>query len=307
MVKRWMLYLAAVSGCVVFYLAYQKWFAWFLLMGVLCFPVASLLMSLPAMMNLQVKISAPAWLPVGAAQRALFLTGSTLPLPPNDCCLLVTRPLTGESWLLRHGDPLPTEHCGQLLFRPENARVYDYLGLFYLRIRRRSGSNMVVRPASVAVPEPPRLEQYAANAWKPKPGGGFSEHHELRQYRPGDNLNQIHWKLSAKTGKYIIREAMEPEKNRVLLELTLRGSPAQLDEKFGKLVYMSKHLLELGLPHEIRALTGGGVEQLKVTDEASLWEAVDRLLGCTSAPDDAVLPAVAAGWQLSIGGDGGEA
>ena len=74
-----------------------------------------------------------------------------------------------------------------------------------------------------------------------------------------------------------------------------------------KLVYMSKHLLELGLPHEIRALTGGGVEQLQITDEASLWQAVDRLLGCTSAPDDASLPPVAAGWQLSVGGDGGEA
>lgn len=307
MVKRWILYLATVSGCVVFYLAYQQWFAWFLLIGALCFPIVSLLMSLPAMTSLQVKISAPAWLPVGAEQRALFLTGSSLPLPPNTCQLLVTRPLTGESWLLRHGDPLPTEHCGQLLFRPENARVYDYLGLFYLRVRRRSAANMVVRPQSIAMPQPPRLEQYASNAWKPKPGGGFSEHHELREYRPGDNLNQIHWKLSAKTGTYIVREAMEPEKNRALLDVVLRGTPGQLDEKFGKLVYMSKHLLELGLPHEIRALTGGGVEQHPVTDEASLWRAVDRLLGCTPAADDASLPLVSAGWQLSIGGDGGEA
>lgn len=307
MAKRWIGYLAAVCGCVVFYLAYQKWFAWFLLMGVLCFPIASLLMSLPAMLSLQVKISAPAWLPVGASQRAHFLTGSALPLPPNTCLLRVSRPLTGESWLLRQGDPLPTDHCGQLTFRPENARVYDYLGLFWLGVSKRGTGSMVVRPAPIAMKEPPQLEQYISNAWRPKPGGGFSENHELRQYRPGDSLNQIHWKLTAKTGKYIIREAMEPEKNRVLLNIQLQGTPAQLDVKFGKLLFMSKHLLDMGLPHEIRALTGGGVERLKVDSETSLYQAVDRLLGCTAAPDDAVLAPAAAGWQLSVGGDGNEA
>ena len=291
----------------VFYWAYQKWFSWFILMGVLCFPVASLLMSLPAMVNLKVKWKGPSWLPRGAQHRVALLEGGALPTPPNNCALRVERPLTGESWLLRDGDLLPAEHCGQLLCRMEGSRVYDYLGLFWLRVPKKGNLRITVRPEPIPLPVLPQLDGYAAQAWRPKPGGGFSEQHELRQYRPGDNLNQIHWKLTAKTGEYIVREAMEPEKNRVLVELELRGNPEELDVRFGQLLWLSRHLLEMGLPHEIRALTGQGVQSQAVTDEGSMYQVIDALLGCTPADDKAVLEPAAAGWQYRIGGGDHEA
>ena len=46
--KRWFVYLMALLGCLVFYLAYQQWVSWLLLMGVLFLPIVSLLFSIPA-------------------------------------------------------------------------------------------------------------------------------------------------------------------------------------------------------------------------------------------------------------------
>jgi uncharacterized protein (DUF58 family) len=244
---------------------------------------------------------------MGVPLRTALQLKSRWITPPVSSRIKLHNKLTDIRYTGAPGERIPTEHCGLMTISYDRLFVYDYLGLFCRRLRKGDSCTVYITPKPVSCGKVPDFTGKAVSGWRPKPGGGFSEHHELRQYRPGDNLNQIHWKLSAKTGTYIIREAMEPEKNRVLLDVVLRGSPAQLDEKCGKLVYMSKHLLELGLPHEIRALTGGGVEQLQITDEASLWQAVDRLLGCTSAPDDASLPPVAVCWQLSIGGDGGEA
>lgn len=307
MVRRWILYLAVVTGVAVFYWAYQEWFSWFALIGVLCLPVAALLMSLPAMLSLKLRARIPAFLPVGAVQPLELGVLCPLPAPVFRCRIRVTRMTTGESWLLKQGQNLPAEHCGQLVCRPEKARVYDYLGLFRLKIQKKQAVSVIVRPEPVPMQAPPELERYAATARRPKAGGGFSENHELRLYRPGDNLNQVHWKLSAKMGKYIVREAMEPEKGRVLLEMELRGTPEELDRKFGKLLWLSGHLLQKGMGHELRALTGKGVRCLAVADEKDLEKAMDTLLCAPAAAGDARLEPVAASWQYRIGGGEDEA
>lgn len=307
MEKRWIVYLAAVSVCVVFYWAYREWFSWFALMGVLCFPVAALLMSLPAMIGLKLKTDCPTHLTAGQKHTIRLISHSALPAPPARSRIAVTRVTTGETWMLKEGDALPADHCGQLICRPEKARVYDYLGLMWLESQHKATTSVIVRPVAVPVRTMPQLQRYVAASWRPKAGGGFSEMHELRLYRPGDKLNQVHWKLSAKTGKFIVREPMEPEKSKVLLNMELRGTARELDLKFGRLLWMSRHLLETGLAHEIRALTGRGIQVHRVTDESTLLKAIDALLCCPAAADQAVMEPAAASWQYEIGGGADEA
>ena len=92
----------------------------------------------------------------------------------------------------------------------------------------------------------------------------------MRLYRPGDSLNQVHWKLTAKTGKLVVREALEPQLGRMLLTMNLRGNPDILDRKFAELLWMGRHLTELGMRFEIHALTGFGVWMRTVTSEPEL-------------------------------------
>lgn len=302
MVRRWIIYLAALCGLIIFYWSYQEWFSWLALIGVLCFPVVVLVMSLPAMLLFRLKTEIPTSIPVGQECAVRCTVKCLLPAPPYSCRIRVKNALTGETVVLKEGQMLPTGHCGQLLCRPERARVYDYLGLFHLGIHKKTSATVMVRPRPVQIRNLPQLERYMAAAWRPKAGGGYAENHELRLYRPGDSLNQIHWKLSAKTGKYIIREPQEPEKRNLLLNLELRGTPEELNRMLGRFLWLSEYLLERGLHHKVRALTGSGILCLPVTSRQELENALDALLCAPKASADAVMEDVAASWQYRIGG-----
>ena len=307
MVKRWLLYSGALVGCVVFYCAYRLWFSWFALVAVLAVPVFSLLLSLPAMTGTTLSVSAPETVHPGQAVKLSFSVKSRVPTPMTRARLRVSRPITGESWLLKEGEAFPTDHCGVLLCRPEKAVVYDYLGLFRLRIPRQIPCTVKLRPRPVPVTELPSLARQMGVSWRPKAGGGFSEQHEIRLYRPGDKLNQVHWKLSAKTGKLMVREAMEPAASRVYVEMVLRGSPEELDKKFGQLVWLGDYLLEKGIRYDLRVLTGSGVMLLPVTEARELEDGLDKLLSAPPAREGATLEPLLASWQYRIGGDRDEA
>ena len=305
MIWHWLLYLGAVAGCTVFYTAYQQWFSWFVFMVVLFLPLVSLLVSLPGMLLFRLRGMQSVTVSMGERLSAAFQEESRLPAPPCRYRIRVTRATTGESWSLKKGEPLPTQHCGTLICCPERAAVYDYLGLFRLRIQEKTPIAVGVRPVPVTVKHVPELERYTASAWRPKAGGGFSENHELRLYRPGDKLNQIHWKLSAKTGDMIVREPMEPLKGRIFVEMALRGTNQELDQKFGQLLWMSNHLLQLGFSHELRVLTGRGVRCLGVTNQEELEHNLEILLGEPQAPEKAALESISASWRYRV--EGGEA
>lgn len=306
MLRRWLVYVAALAGCVAFFIAYAQWLAWVLLLAALCLPVLSLLLSLPGMLTLRLHNEMPAYLPVGSAQDMSFSVTSALVPPPYRCRLRVCNLLTGETALLMPNRSMPTACCGKYTFRTEKSRVYDYLGLFFLRIPAATAS-VTVRPEPVALPEPPQLEQYIASSWRPKVGGGFSENHELRLYRPGDNLNQVHWKLTAKTGKLMIREPMIPANRLVRLDLELRGDADELNRKLGIFLWLSEQLLDRELPHQLRALTGEGILRLNIEDRQQLFKALDRLLATPVCDGSGHLLDEPAAWQYTIGGAGHEA
>lgn len=307
MVKRWLLYLVALLGCLVFFAAYQGWIAWILLVMVVLLPVFSLAVSLAAMVLPKGQIRCPGAVTIGQEAELEVLLTSPLPLPPSRCCFSVTHSLTGETLSVFPNDPLPTEHCGQLVCTSEGIYLYDFLGLFRIK-RKLPGHTMLIRPKPIQT-EPPRdLERQISQSWHPKYGGGFSEHHELRLYRPGDGLNQVHWKLSAKTGKLIVREPMIPKCGRLLLTVDLAGQPQELDRRLGQLLWMGRHLLDMELGFELHALTGSGHRTHRVTTEAGLNAAVDDLLCCRPATaGTARNRKTAAFWQYHIGGDADEA
>lgn len=306
MLGRRVWYLVALGGCMVFYFAYREWFSWFALVGVLCLPWLSLLLSLPAMLSLRLRTQCPASAAMGETAKVSMKGICLLPEPPLRGKMRVSHAISGQQTRVKNGGALPTAHCGQLTVEPVNPRVYDYMGLFWLPVRRKSGCAMLVRPNPVALAAPPDLSRYRENAWKPKPGGGFAENHELRLYRPGDNLRQVHWKLSAKTGKLILREPMEPVRGLAALTLELSGTPEEIDFKLGRLIWLSEYLLSQETPHQIVCLTGRGLETFSIDHSEDISKAVDTLLCAPEAQAEAWTAPVSAAWQYHIGGGGDE-
>ena len=155
---------------------------------------------------------------------------------------------------------------------------------------------------------PPDLTRYLARRWHPKPGGGYAENHEIRQYHPGDNLNQIHWKLSAKVGDLMLREPMEPERGLMLLTMDLKGNPSELDVKFGYLLWLGNWLLEQKISFDVCVLTGNGIENRTVRDQWEFQKCMEMLLCAPLAQDGSVTERTfSAAWRHHIGGELSEA
>ena len=295
-------YLAVTAACLVFYVAYREWLSYFLLIFVLALPWFSMLCSLPAMISTEARVLCPRVLELGNNAKIELSAQTALPPAPVRCDLTLTHSFTGKSRRLRSAATVPAEHCGSLLLRVRKVWVYDYLGLFRFPLRRPPQQELLIRPIpqNVTLPDSSRC---MANAWRPKPGGGFAENHELRLYRPGDNLHQIHWKLSAKTGKLILREPMERVQGLALLTMELRGTPEQLNQKMGQLLSASRQLASQEVPHQIHCLTAEGLQVLHVVKEKDVLPAIDALLRCRCAPEDASVQFRTAPWRFHIGGD----
>lgn len=292
----------AVSG--VFYLAYQEWFSWFGLLILLWLPIFSLIVSLPAMLRFRASILCPGKVPMGTRAEAKLAGWCTLPAPPFRGNVGLKQNFTGESLSCSAAIAVPTAHCGKVTLMPEKVRVYDYLGLFALKCKTAEPAAVLVMPRQTKVPELPELEQFLTRAWRPKPGGGFAENHELRLYRPGDSLNQIHWKLTAKTGKLTIREPMEPIRGQLMLTMNLRGTPEELDRKLGRLLGIGNHLLSRELGFTLWVLTGEGLRKWQVRSRKALEAALDGLLAAEMAKEGDVRQEEGiTGWQYHIGGE----
>lgn len=304
MAKRWACYLAALLGCLAFFAAYQGWLAWVILLAVFWLPLLSLLVSLPAMLSCRFGSNCGRILSQGEQWQIEITNKSRWPLPPCRFLLEAEKTLTGEVWQLSPGDRFPTDHVGYYRCRFEKCRVYDYLGLFGIRCIRGEQTGVLVRPTPVPMEISRSLQNRVSCAWRPKPGGGFGENHELRLYRPGDGMNQVHWKLTAKVGKLMVRQSMEPAMGETALSLDLAGDDAQLDRKFGRLLFLGQYLLNREISFSLWALTGEGVFTAQVLDRESLLQQIDKLLAMPAAREGSLADKdFGRGWHCHIGGE----
>lgn len=297
MLRRWLLYLATLAGCTLFLFAYQQQYAWVILIAVLCLPVLGLLVSLPIMLTTKLRLTLP----------SCCTMGDTVPVSgefhaPLGVTLTRWRLRVGRE-LKKPGQLLPTKHCGMLTCRPARVRIFDCLGLFFWIPGKQKEHRLFIRPVPLPVSDFPELERRLTLAWRPKYGGGLAENHELRLYRPGDSLNQIHWKLSAKTGNYVVREAMEPLDAQAFLSLSLGGTPEEMDRKMGRLLWLGTRLLEQNFRFCIRARTGTQLLLLKPDSPEALTAALDQLLVAPPAAKDTPADTFHSPRLYTIGGE----
>lgn len=289
------------------YLLHKQWLSWLVLLAVILLPPVSLLMSLPAMLTAKAELKYPTRVRMGMPAKVTLITKSRFPLAQVDCRLRLHNKLSGERYVGTPGEYIPTEHCGVMEIVCDRLWVYDALGLFRRKLKITDLGQVVIEPKPVTGQLPELTGNRQAAVWVPKPGGGFSENHELRLYRPGDDLRNIHWKLSRKTGKLIYREAMEPAQKQMALVLTLCGDADELDRKLGVLLDASNRLLSEGRGHRVHYCAAEGVRALDITDPESQQAVMDALLRSTPTVGEWIPENGDDGLNCLIGGDDHEA
>lgn len=111
----------------------------------------------------------------------------------------------GEGFALK----LVPESCGELVITCEKAWVQDHLKLFARTLPPFDPVRITIYPASVGLEV--ILDRQDAGKYREdgpmlnRPGTDKSETFDVREYRPGDDVRAIHWKLSVKEDKPIVR------------------------------------------------------------------------------------------------------
>ena len=293
------IYLLVLAGVLLFQITNENYLARFLLALCAALPLLSLALSLPGMLRCRVTLTpAPAGLNRGepGGWTVDVSTFAGLPLARLTMRLTIWNRLTMEhstqklkltGVAKRRPEPIaaPTAHCGALELTAEKIRVYDYLGLFALSAPPPPPSVILCRPIPAACP-PVEVPEALRGASNPKSAAhaGPGEDYDLREYRPGDPMRSVHWKLSSKWDELIVRERAETVVPLPLLTLDRFGGPELLDQLLDKLLGLSRALLDVQRPHAVLWLDGAGEPRLHtISDEREYAECVLALLS-TPAP-----------------------
>ena len=149
-------------------------------------------------------------------------------------------------------------HCGTLHIGAEEVMARDWLGLFCFPCEASGVGNLLILPDLYPVHvnlssllSMPRQEERPCQLRR---DGPETENGGVRDYAPGDPVRRIHWKLSAKTDRVLIREEEQPLAGTVLLLLETAGygiDPEDMDSAAEALLSVSLSLTEEGATHSV--------------------------------------------------------
>lgn len=133
-----------------------------------------------------------------------------------------------------------SEYCGRLRVWVPQVVLYDCFGIIGIRCKRNGVTHITIQaetfePAVVLVPNPSSTDDSESYSQE-RPGADLTETFQLREYVPGDSPRQIHWKLTNKFDKLIVRDPGLPISRDVLVFWERTGEsqdPALIDAQAG--------------------------------------------------------------------------
>ena len=140
---------------------------------------------------------------------------------------------------LRAGDEvsesfdLPTTRRGVVAVGPVSTVRGDPVGLARREIEWTGVTEVFVHPRTIGIPSTSTglIRDLEGNPTRDLSPSDIS-FHALREYQPGDERRNIHWRSTAKTGTYMVRQFEESRRSHLVIALSLAGGDFANDDEF---------------------------------------------------------------------------
>lgn len=176
------------------------------------------------------------------------------------------------------------EKCGRMQVKLRKYKATDCLGFFAVRRKGGQMCSVTVMPK----PYPVNLVVSGRTKWFPidgetyaqdRSGEDSAEIYEVREYRPGDRQQKVHWKLSAKAEELYIKEFSYPIGAAVILLLE-GGQSAGGSEFLEAVVSLSMAMLAKECPHYLmwKQRTDACIQRRLIRSEEDFYEILQELL-----------------------------
>jgi len=183
--------------------------------------------------------------------------------------------------------------AGYFEFLTAKTRVYDPFGIFSMSLKKKGIAHAMVLPRIEEVPV--RLGEAVKHFYgeamtydELSPGHDPSEIFDVREFRDGDKLQRVHWKLSARMDELMVKENALPKTCPILIFMPEGDLEAQ-----GILDYvtsLSFTLMDLKCGHYViwHSVSRNDLLRVRVDDEESFYFAITAYLqdGAAGSPYD---------------------
>ena len=257
------------------YIFLDAYFALFLLiMSIIIFIFLAMSVRL-FINNVELKLIGPSTMPKNKSGNFNIeaINKSILPISKLKCTISLKNIMTGEvseeiiyislgsrkkeniNW------SLSSEHCGKVEIELHELTSYDYLGVFTNTTKPDESVDVLVLPdtfnVNVDILES-RMESLDSPVYSNAYNGiDNTDIFGIREYLPGDNFKNIHWKLTSKFDDLIVKELSSTIENSIILifETSISGpcveEPSVSDAMVEAFISVSKSLVENEQVHTI--------------------------------------------------------
>lgn len=181
-----------------------------------------------------------------------------------------------------------SKHCGNIMINIDKIKIYDYIKLFSLRKKVNCRAKVCVLPEiynlDININKGENEVSVDSMSFsKFKSGDDPSEVFNIREYKAGDKLQRIHWKLSTKQQEIMVKEFSLSLNSDCILFLEFyceKDSLSKLESLVETTISLSKFLLINKYFHYISWYSNENEEfyKIKITSEEELFEAINLIM-----------------------------
>jgi Uncharacterized conserved protein (some members contain a von Willebrand factor type A (vWA) domain) len=277
MLKNKVIYLLLAAYSVVFAILYTRYISALIMLVVLCLPIVLFLLFLFILPFISIEII-PSTEHIGREEDVkicLHMINKSI-FPITYCKLVLSygneyaKKMTKErikAYIDAKSEMtaechITAEHCGKITVCCESIYIYDYFKIFSVRKKVRKQVTVTVLPQLFEIEQefwPNQFCNYADSDQysKRKAGDDPSEVFNIREYKEGDKLHRIHWKLSSKKNQFMIKEFSLPINCSIgiLADFTVDKNSKKMYDEIDALqetiVSISNFLLSAGYIHDV--------------------------------------------------------
>lgn len=161
------------------------------------------------------------------------LLGVTVEVPVGPGLAEIAMPSLARGAVFSHEFAVPTARRGVLRLGPVRTVRADPIGLVRRELIWTEAQDLYIHPRTIGVPSTTTgfIRDLEGNPTRQISNSDVS-FHALREYAPGDERRFIHWKSTAKTGTYMVRQFEETRRSHLVIALSLASSDYADDAEF---------------------------------------------------------------------------
>lgn len=159
--------------------------------------------------------------------------GVALDVPVGEGIVPVTLPGLARGAVRRCDIPVPTTRRGRLVLGPVRTVRADPIGLVRREVAFTEPVEIIVHPRTTDIPS---TSSGLVRDLEGQPTRDLTSSdlafHALREYTPGDDRRHIHWKSTAKTGTFMVRQFEETRRSHLVVALSIASIDFASDAEF---------------------------------------------------------------------------